>query len=454
MKKIILGFMAVLALMIVAVGHAEIRPGATSVTPFIGGYIFEGNQDLKSGPAYGIRAGYHFTQNWGLEAYFHYVTTEIESLAGNPDVDLFGYGVEALYHFMPEGRLVPFLAAGVGGARYDVSGGLGDRNKFTVDYGAGLKFFLTDSIALRADVRHVMPFNDRYNDLLFTVGINFLFGGEKKKVVAETRAAAEVVLDSDRDGVPDNLDKCPDTPLSWVVDKDGCPIDSDGDGVHDYLDKCPGTPAGVKVDNKGCPPDLDGDGVPDYLDKCPGTPAGVKVDKDGCPLDSDGDGVPDYLDKCPGTPAGVKVDKDGCPMAALVQPKAAPVAATPMEKAIQEKGRVTLKVLFDFDKAVVKNQYHNEVGNLAEVMKKQPELKILIEGHTDSVGDAKYNEQLSQRRADAIRKYLVEKFGIDGSRLTAKGFGESRPVASNDTKDGRDKNRRVEAAAEYIIKKK
>jgi outer membrane protein OmpA-like peptidoglycan-associated protein len=238
-------------------------------------------------------------------------------------------------------------------------------------------------------------------------------------------------LDSDVDGVPDNLDKCPGTPAGVKVEKDGCPIDSDGDGVPDYLDKCPGTPGGVKVEKDGCPIDSDGDGVPDYLDKCPGSPAGVKVDDNGCPIDSDGDGVPDYLDKCPGTTKGMAVDINGCPMAA----------------AIQENDRVTLKVLFDFNMAVVKNQYHDEIGNLAEMMKKHPEFKIQIEGHTDSVGDAKYNEKLSQRRADAIRKYLVEKFGIDGSRLTAKGYGESRPVASNATEDGREKNRRVEAAA-------
>jgi OOP family OmpA-OmpF porin len=165
----------------------------------------------------------------------------------------------------------------------------------------------------------------------------------------------------------------------------------------------------------------------------------VKVDKDGCPLDSDGDGVPDYLDKCPGTPAGVKVDKDGCP------PPPAPV-----EKAIVEKGRATLKVHFDFDKAVVKNQYHDEIGNLAEVLRKYPDLKIMIEGHTDSTGDVNYNERLSLRRAEAVQKYLVEKFGIAASRLSAKGFGESLPVASNATREGRQQNRRVEAAAEYI----
>ena len=91
--------------------------------------------------------------------------------------------------------------------------------------------------------------------------------------------------------------------------------DSDGDGVPDSLDKCPNTPQGVSVDKNGCPVDSDGDGVPDYMDKCPDTPKGVTVDKDGCPVDSDGDGVPDYLDKCPDTPKGAKVDKNGCPVA-------------------------------------------------------------------------------------------------------------------------------------------
>jgi OOP family OmpA-OmpF porin len=270
-----------------------------------------------------------------------------------------------------------------------------------------------------------MPLNRDNNNLLFTVGINFLFGGEKKTIVAATRAAEpaaapEVIPDSDRDGVPDNLDKCP------------------------------GTPAGVKVDRDGCPLDSDSDGVPDYLDKCPGTPAGVKVGADGCPLDLDADGVPDYLDKCPETPKGMAVDKDGCPLAAMMQSSKAMSA---VETQIVEKGRVTLNVEFDFDKAVIKKKFHGEIGNLAAVMKKYPDLKITIEGHTDNVGGQTYNEKLSQRRADAVKKYLVEKFGIEASRLTTKGYGPIRPIGSNATKEGRQKNRRVEAAAEYIIKK-
>jgi OOP family OmpA-OmpF porin len=143
------------------------------------------------------------------------------------------------------------------------------------------------------------------------------------------------------------------------------------------------------------------------------------------------------------------VDQDGCP---VVQ-KIVPQAASAMEKAIVEKGRVTLNVQFDFDKAVIKKKYRDEIGKLAEVMKKYPDLKITLEGHTDNVGGLAYNEKLSQRRVDAVKKYLAAKFGIEVSRLNAKGYGPIRPIASNATKEGRQKNRRVEAAAEYIIKK-
>ncbi len=469
MKKRAIFLAISLLLATVAAGHAEVKAGAFSVTPFIGGYTFEGNEDLKTAPVFGLRGGYYFTQNLGIEGFFHYVPTESESLPGNPSVKLYGFGIEGLYHFMPKSRLVPFLAVGVGGSRYSVSGPAKDRDRFTVDYGAGLKYYMMDNLALRADVRHViLPLNDRYNELLYTVGIEFSFGGAKKAMpevmttrAAEPAAAPAVVKDSDGDGVVDDLDRCPGTPSGVQVDRAGCPLDSDRDGVYDYLDKCPGTPAGVRVNSSGCPFDSDGDGVYDYQDKCPGTPAGVKVNMDGCPLDSDGDGVPDYLDKCPGSPAGVKVDADGCTPPPLPPPpppppvvqKMVPQAAKAMEAAIVEKGRVTLKVEFDFDKSIIKKQYHHEIGNLAEVMKAHPDFKITIEGHTDNTGGLTYNEKLSQRRADAVKDYLVTKFGIDASRLAVKGYGPIRPIESNATKEGRQKNRRVEAAAEYIIKK-
>ncbi|MCX5811629.1 MAG: SUMF1/EgtB/PvdO family nonheme iron enzyme [Proteobacteria bacterium] len=130
-----------------------------------------------------------------------------------------------------------------------------------------------------------------------------------------------------------------------------------------------------------------------------------------------------------------------------------PPPKKPMEVTILEKGRITLDIHFDFDKWNIKLKYHEEIKRFAEVMKKYPDMKVQIEGHTCIIGGAKYNLRLSQRRADSVRKYLIQKFGIEPSRLTAKGYGLSRPIASNKTAEGRKQNRRIEGVAEYTITK-
>jgi OOP family OmpA-OmpF porin len=195
------------------------------------------------------------------------------------------------------------------------------------------------------------------------------------------------------------------------------PLDSDGDGVIDSLDQCPNTPRGVKVDAKGCPLDSDADGVYDYLDQCPNTPRGVRVDARGCPLDSDGDGVYDYLDKCPGTPKSAKVDKRGC--------------------------WVLEGVRFDTGKSDIRPASYPILDEVAAVLKKNPTLRVEIEGHTDSTGSASFNQTLSEQRAKAVMGYFIS-HGVSGERLSAKGYGPSRPAASNDTSAGRAMNRRVE----------
>ena len=138
-------------------------------------------------------------------------------------------------------------------------------------------------------------------------------------------------------------------------------------------------------------------------------------------------------------------------------PAPAPVVVPPPEPTpkpvIIEKGRQTLNVEFDFDKSIIKKGYYQDIDNLAGVMKQYPDLNVVIEGHTDSVGTAEYNKKLSQERADAVKKYMVEKGGIDANRIKAIGFGEEKPIASNDTDEGRQQNRRVEAAVDYLIEK-
>jgi len=223
--------------------------------------------------------------------------------------------------------------------------------------------------------------------------------------------------DSDCDGVPDEIDECPETPQGVEVDTRGCPLDSDGDGVPDYLDECPGTPQGVRVDSRGCPLDSDGDGVPDYLDECPGTPRGVEVDSRGCPLDSDGDGVPDYRDQCPGTPEAAKVDLRGC--------------------------WVLMDTLFDFDRYELKPEYYPVIDEAVVVLQNNLSMKIEVQGHTCKMGTAEYNRRLSENRARSVMNYLVRK-GIEEKRLSAVGYGFTRPKASNETEPGRALNRRVE----------
>ena len=213
--------------------------------------------------------------------------------------------------------------------------------------------------------------------------------------------------------------------------------DSDGDGVNNDKDKCPGTPKGVKVDANGCALDSDKDGVANYQDKCPNnTPAEIAkgVNKSGanigCPTDSDGDGVPDYRDQCPGTPANTQVDVNGCATISIV-----------IEATLSE-------VHFDFDKASVKPKGQQLLGKLIKFINddKAHVKSIEVGGHTDKIGAANYNQQLSERRAKAVGNYLRSK-GVDGSTLTEKGYGETQLKATNK------KSRRVEITIKKTNKK-
>jgi len=241
------------------------------------------------------------------------------------------------------------------------------------------------------------------------------------------------VLDTDGDGVPDTLDKCPGTPSGAKVDPKGCPLDRDGDGFYDYQDQCPDTPAGIAVDGYGCTPDTDRDGVDDHLDKCPGTPTDIAVDKNGCAPDSDGDGVADYLDQCPKTPAGVPVGKWGCPLDSDgdgVTDDQDKCPNTPRGATVNPAGCWVLAGLtFATNKADIQPKFYSVLNEVIQVMNREPSLKIEVQGHTDNRGSATYNQKLSEKRAAAVMEYLANK-GIDKQRLKAVGYGLTRPTAS------------------------
>lgn len=175
------------------------------------------------------------------------------------------------------------------------------------------------------------------------------------------------------------------------------------------------------------PADSDGDGVPDNRDQCPNTPAGVQVDSRGCPVDSDGDGVPDYRDECPNTAAGATVDERGC------------------EGVTETVETIELRVQFPTNSSVIDATFDNEIRRVADFMAEYPETTVEIAGHSDSIGDAEYNRFLSQRRAEAVANRLTSVLGVDPDRVSAVGYGEAEPIASNDTAAGRAQNRRVEA---------
>lgn len=270
-------------------------------------------------------------------------------------------------------------------------------------------------------------------------------------------------IDSDGDGVADYLDKCPNTPSGTKVDVYGCSIDKDGDGVADEFDKCPNTPAAAygKVDANGCPLDIDGDGVSDYLDKCPNTPAAAygKVDVNGCALDTDGDGVADYLDKCPNTPTAAfgKVGLDGCPIdtdgdgiADYLDncPKISGTAANNGCPEVKKEVKLLFKkalqgIQFETAKSDIKPFSFPLLNQIANALILNPDYLIEVQGHTDNVGGDDYNMNLSNERAASVRAYLISK-GVSEVTITSKGYGETKPVASNNTKAGKTMNRRVE----------
>lgn len=430
-----------LILGVAGIATCENKPNAFTVSPFIGGHLFEGDQNLEHGFSAGVGIGYNFDKTWGVEGVVNYINTE--TLTGDNNVDGFLYRVDGLYHFNPYGKILPYVAAGVGGISLHPKNGDNDLD-LLINYGAGVKYFINDIIMLRGDIRHIVSFDDTHHNLAYTLGLAFLFDGKKeKKAVKQTPQ----IVDSDGDGVNDNIDRCQNTPAGVEVNSFGCPFDTDEDGVHDYLDKCPDTPKDMNVDSDGCTLDNDGDGIYDSMDQCPDTPADVVVDLNGCPMDSDRDGVYDYLDKCPETLKGMEVDLQGCPLDGDgdgVYNSMDQCPNTPKGASVNSYGCWVIEgTSFASAKCNIKPDTYEILDEVAMVCKQNPLLKIEIQGHSDNRGSKRFNTKLSEKRAKAVMKYLVEK-GVEQDRLSAKGFGFAKPIAPNDTPEGRAENRRVE----------
>ena len=404
MRKRIASVATLLLLFMATVAAAENRAQTFSLTPFAGGYVFDGKQHLNIGPAFGLRAGYNFTDQFGVEGLFDYIMPEGTLDDQTPDV--YNYSLNLLYHFFPKNRLVPFVTAGYGGITTDPEG-RSATTKGAFNYGAGVKYALSESMELRGEVRHLLfkSNTETLSNVEFGIGLGFLFGGAAPPpppVVAAppppepAPAPAPVVVPpppaptSSLSVTPGSITKGESATLNWSSQN---------------ATNCDIQPGIGPVNTQGS--------------------MTMKPAADTA-----------YTLTCSGP--GGKTSS-----AANIT-----VAAPPPEMLCYK-----IDIEFDTAKWNIKPQYHDELAKLAKFLKDYPALTGVIEGYTDNVGGEKSNQKLSEKRAKSVRDYLVTKLGIDGSRLTSKGFGESKPVADNSTAAGRQKNRRVVANFECVEKK-
>jgi len=389
-----------------------------SVSPVIGGYTFDGKQHLDTSLIYGARAGYNVTDNFGIEALIDYVNTE-PTKADNR-IEMFRYGGELLYHFMPQNTFVPYLAVGLSGLHFDAAG-VDKKTRAAFDYGLGAKYFVNDRFALRGDVRHIIYSysSQTMNNLEYTLGAYIPFGGVKPaakkvvpppapaptpKVVEAPPAPAPVPPSAPTAALaiaPATVTKGQSATLNWnSQNASGCTIQP---GIG------PVPPQGVRT--------VTPDSSTSYSLACSGT-GGTATSAAGVTVVS------------PPPPA---------PVPAPITPKAAAAA-----KRFCNKPAI-LNIQFDTNKSDIKPQYEADLKNVGEFLKDFPKARGEISGHTDDVGSNDFNQKLSERRAASVEKYISTTFGIDPGRIITQGYGESKPITSNKTKSGKAKNRRIEA---------
>ncbi|MBT6702024.1 MAG: OmpA family protein, partial [Gammaproteobacteria bacterium] len=421
------------------VGYSLMRPGTDET-------IYSIDDDTDSGTR--LYLGMDVNQYFSLELSMSNLGTATLKPVGEIDYQILS--LNALYYFYDQNGndhvgLASYIKAGIGNIDNSATVPYSITNSVQISLGLGVEYAWENGFAVRADL-------ESYDEdaSLWTIGLLYRFGKQDAAPVP-VKVVAPAPKDGDMDGVFDAEDECPQTPTGSMVDLTGCELDSDNDGVVDSQDQCPSSAPAAKVDQLGCDLDTDGDGVIDIVDQCPDTAAARTVDSSGCELDSDIDGVVDSKDQCPATVAGVQVDdlgcnvdldadgvlntQDECPATirganvnavgcAIFETKIEGVNFKVASAELTKKSRVIL------DKAIV-------------ALLEFPSVRIQVQAHTDSQGTIENNQKLSDARAQSVVEYLVSK-GVTGSRLEAKGFGESTPLVSNALPEGRAQNRRVQ----------
>ncbi|MDY0120813.1 MAG: OmpA family protein [Sulfurimonas sp.] len=366
------------------------------VTPLIGYGIAEGNLDLDNQFLMGAELQYNTDTLIKPELSVLYTDADYEN--SSVSTDIFRIAINGVYEFDKVGSITPLAKAGLGYETIDKHYAKNTDSAFA-DMGVGAKIPFTDAIALKLEAVYMLKNNNNRwdNNLAMLAGINFSFGAkaQEEREVEKTQEAPKIVDgDDDNDGVLNSQDKCPNTPENDKVDANGCTIVLDDDN----------------------------DGVVNANDKCPSTPKGDQVDADGCSivLDDDNDGVTNAADECPNTPKGHNVDQNGC--------------STDLD----------LHIKFETASFNVDADSLKRVKEFASFLKDMPYFSVQIIGHTDSQGREDSNQKLSERRANVVKELIIQE-GVEASKVSAIGMGESSPIATNDTAEGREQNRRIEA---------
>ena len=377
-------------------------------------------RDKQFGDEMSIGVGLHYFKglrkhiDFAGAVHFSYVN---QTLPNKPDDgrDRFLFQMEGTAQFKmvtDKYWVQPFLIGGFGAQLYDVYYGA----YIPLGVGINVNFFDEGRLFINSTYRVPITTGTANYHFMHAFGIAGRLTKKKEPKIIPPPPPPPPPKDSDNDGIIDDRDKCPTVP--GVAKYEGCPVpDTDKDGINDDNDKCP-TVAGL-AKYEGCPiPDTDKDGINDEDDKCVTVPGVARYQ--GCPVpDTDGDQVNDEEDKCPKV-AG-PVDNFGCPVI----------------------GIKSYEIVFKTGSAVLLAEGKPVLDTVVAYLKRNPDVAVTIDGHTDNTGSDKVNNPLSVKRAEATKKYLVSK-GITADRMTTAGFGSTQPVADNKNAEGRKKNRRIE----------
>jgi len=371
--------------------RSEIREGSIEVSPFIGYNWFQNKQNLEDSLVYGGRLGYNFTPHWGIEATVEFINSSVDDksrtgpkegqfFSPTNDVDLYFYHVDAVYHFMPEGKFNPFVVAGIGGAHYKPR--VSDHDMAAFNVGVGAKYWITDRFALRADIRDYMVteiVQETYHNVAATVGVTFAFGGREKPVTAQAGKVEPAVVPPPPPPPPPAAPTVAMSAYPATIERSQCA-------------KLTWTTTGASSAS---------------IDQGIGSTV-PNGSREVCPFNT--------------TIYTVTAMGDGGTRTASTTVTVNPPPQAEVKLIILEEEH------FDFDKSTLTSTGVAIMERNILVFKENPEMKVRIAGYASASGTDEYNQKLSERRAKTVQDYLVKEGGIAPGRMTTIGYGETRPA--------------------------